>query len=602
MTGERPPNANAALAASPGPIGSPWRILAFASAVIYPTFWLAQFASSSLPALLRMAWGSQKLLMVRVSVVGSFLVSGAAGDPPMRFGYPYGAMGASGLVGVLVAMGLAVAALWLTRRRAALLGGMFVTLLGYTGCEGLLRELFRRSPGAGWIAGALIFGGMWTMGLRRLAAVTTRPAAGFGWRFASTLVAFTAPAGLLWLTLHWVFGMRILQPFVWLFVPGLVPALVAASKPIRSGASASARMGWKFTAAGAATTIALGSTLALAGPAIGNSFVQERAARARAMVASLPEVAPGAAYEREFFQRGVNFTAEYGAPYASVEALESLRRLREYGVNSVALVVYGWTSEGRPSVQISRGLGVWESEEGVENLARMAHALGMKVFLKPQLWVRGGSPTSLDFPDREQRERWFRSYGEFIGHYARLATRIHADLFCVGVELAKLSRYDDRWRALIAQVRQIYPGPLTYAANFGRDFQEVRFWNDLDYIGLDEYYPLPADLSTGGLVRRVERVAVEYRRPVLFTEVGFRSVVDAQRDPWNDAPRPLSLDEQRRCYEAIFGAFYARPWFAGMYWWQVGTNGAGGTEDDSFTPWGKPAMDVVREWYTTGGR
>lgn len=602
MTDGRPKETEAASPPAATPIFAPLRILALSVAVVYPVFWLAQFASSSLPALLRLTWGGQHLLVVRVSLVGSLLVSAAAGDPPVRSGYLPGGLGGGGLLGVLVAGGLAVVALCLTRRRLTLLGGIFVALLGYLGCERLLSELWRRSPGAGWIAGALLFGGLWTLGLRRLAAVTTRPGAGWGWRFASTLVAFTAPAGLLWLTLHWTLGMRVLRPFVWLFIPGLLPAFLAALPPLRPGASAPARMGWKPVAVGAAATIALAATLAWAGPAIGNSFVRGRAERAQAMVAGLPEVPPDAPYEKEFFQRGVNFTAEFGAPYASVEALESLRQLRAYGVNAVALVVYGWMSEGQPAVRISRGLGTWESDEGVENLARMAHALGMKVFLKPQLWVRGGSPTRLDFPDPGGRERWFRSYGEFLDHYARLAARIHADLFCVGVELARLSQYDEEWRELIAQVRQIYPGPLVYAANFGRDFQEVRFWNDLDYVGLDEYYPLPASLSTETLVRRVERVAVEYRRPVLFTEVGFPSLVDAEREPWNDSPRPLSLDEQARCYQAIFRAFYARRWFAGMYWWQVGSNGAGGSEDGSFTPWGKPAMDVVRAWYTGGDR
>jgi hypothetical protein len=52
----------------------------------------------------------------------------------------------------------------------------------------------------------------------------------------------------------------------------------------------------------------------------------------------------------------------------------------------------------------------------------------------------------------------------------------------------------------------------------------------------------------------------------------------------------------------IFKAFYAKPWFNGMYWWKVGTNGFGGPEDGSHTPWGKPAMDVVKRWYVNGGR
>jgi len=55
-------------------------------------------------------------------------------------------------------------------------------------------------------------------------------------------------------------------------------------------------------------------------------------------------------------------------------------------------------------------------------------------------------------------------------------------------------------------------------------------------------------------------------------------------------------------YQAIFRAFYNKPWFEGMYWWKVGTNGFGGSGDTSLTPWGKPAMEVVKRWYEGGGR
>lgn len=187
-------------------------------------------------------------------------------------------------------------------------------------------------------------------------------------------------------------------------------------------------------------------------------------------------------------------------------------------------------------------------------------------------------------------------------HYAMLATRIHADLFCVGVELEKLSKYPGEWQNLIADVRELYPGPLVYAANFGDEVERIEFWDALDYIGIDEYYSLPDSLSTDKLRAKVEAVQKRFQKPVIFTEVGFPSMEAANRDPWDGRPRKLSLELQARCYEQIFRAFYDKPWFQGMYWWKVGTNGYGGSTDGSHTPWGKPAMDVLREWYLHGGR
>ena len=74
------------------------------------------------------------------------------------------------------------------------------------------------------------------------------------------------------------------------------------------------------------------------------------------------------------------------------------------------------------------------------------------------------------------------------------------------------------------------------------------------------------------------------------------------REPWDETPRKLSPEDQARCYDAVFQAFYTKPWLQGIYWWKVGTNGYGGPGDGSHTPWGKPAMDVVKKWYTDGRR
>ena len=165
-----------------------------------------------------------------------------------------------------------------------------------------------------------------------------------------------------------------------------------------------------------------------------------------------------------------------------------------------------------------------------------------------------------------------------------------------------MSGYEDEWRKLIARARELYPGPLVYAATQGPEFETIRFWDALDYIGLNNYYPLSDDLSTAAVVSKVETVQRRYGKPVIFPEAGFASLKDPHRAPWDETRRELSPAEQARCYEAVLRAFYGKPWFHGVYWWKVGTNGYGGPRDGSHTPWGKPAMDVVAHWYRHGGR
>jgi hypothetical protein len=54
--------------------------------------------------------------------------------------------------------------------------------------------------------------------------------------------------------------------------------------------------------------------------------------------------------------------------------------------------------------------------------------------------------------------------------------------------------------------------------------------------------------------------------------------------------------------EALLRAFYHKPYFQGGCWWAVRTNGQGGPQDGSHSPWGKPAMDVLARWYSQSER
>lgn len=299
-----------------------------------------------------------------------------------------------------------------------------------------------------------------------------------------------------------------------------------------------------------------------------------------------------------YFHRGVNFTAERGVRYGSPESREMLAKLPQWGVNTVALVPYGFARRNPVRINVSPRHG-WENDDGLLLLADAAHARGLKVFLKPHVW-RG---PEMELSDPAELQDWFRHYEAFLAHYAGVATRMRADMLCVGVELKNFTRYEDRWRAMIAQVRKIYGGPLVYAANHGSEFETIRFWDALDYIGLDSYYPLPDDLSTANLAEKIASVRARFPKPVIFTEAGFSAVENSHRAPWEDeTDKPLSLTAQANAYDAVLKGFYGQDWFHGVYWWKVGTNGYGGPQNNSMTPWGKPAMEILKRWYTSGKR
>jgi hypothetical protein len=537
----------------------------------YPCYWAAQFCLYVAPALAQVAVRGEKLEALQVSWLGANARSGQ--EPRSRRANPWPVA-----AGLAVAVGL----LGWKRRRAA---GLAIAMLGQTALAPLARRALWRQD---WTAESLLPAGAMLLlvafGLRWVAA---------GERWWQRVWLPAAGFYLPWAGLWWVLGVP--RQSLMALAPGLAAGIAAAlwrSRPHSAPA-------WRWTALGASATAALAAVAGVVGPALEQASELSR----RAAWDSAPPLPSGLPYPTVLFQKGVNFTAEWPDTYGSEGSRRALEALPSYGVNAVALVPYGFAPRAEPRISLPGPRGGWESDGGIEYLSRLAHALGLRVMLKPQLWVGGRSyPGDLDFPAPPERDAWFRQYRLFLEHYARLAARIHADVFCIGVELSKMTPYEQEWRQLIARVRELYPGPLVYGASWGPEFESVRFWDALDYIGLNNYYPLPDDLATGEVAAKVEAVQRRFGRPVVFTEAGFSSYAAPHRQPWDETPRRLAPDEQARCYEAVLGAFYNRPWFQGVYWWKVGTNGAGGAQDGSHTPWGKPAMQVLARWFRAGAR
>ena len=88
---------------------------------------------------------------------------------------------------------------------------------------------------------------------------------------------------------------------------------------------------------------------------------------------------------------------------------------------------------------------------------------------------------------------------------------------------------------------------------------------------------------------------------MLFAEAGYKSYEGAAIEPWDWNPNGAKPSErvQADCYRALFEALWGKPWFAGVYWWKYFTVPDPGRygEDLHFTPAGKRAEGVLREWY-----
>ena len=303
------------------------------------------------------------------------------------------------------------------------------------------------------------------------------------------------------------------------------------------------------------------------------------------------------------WHRGISFSHEVGGNwgYGSSVARAQLERIRGLGADSITVVPYVFTRAPRETAIRFR---TDETDDRVIRTIQEAKQLGLRVTLKPHLWA-GRFTGEIAFEDESRFNKWFAQYRAWILHSARLAELHDVDLLAIGNELGGVTAHEAAWRELIRSVRRIYKGEVTYAANWDREFEAIKFWDQLDYIGVNFYFPMaregeapaPGSARLLELADRLRSLSKRHAKPVLFTEVGFPSVSTAAIEPWHETNAPLDLELQRRCYETIFQAFAHEPWFSGMYWWKWPTHGRGGSFDPSYNPIGKPALDVVSEWY-----
>ena len=314
--------------------------------------------------------------------------------------------------------------------------------------------------------------------------------------------------------------------------------------------------------------------------------------------------------------RGMTFAHEgyrghngYGGDLVG-PSLDSLNRL---GVNAVSIVPYTFMrGEGRvDSFPVPEHYGA-ENDSAVLGCIRKAHDRGLRIMLKPQIWVRGSWPGDIDFDSDADWDAFFDAYQRWILHYARMAERERVQSLCIGTELRYATlKHPERWRSMIAALRQEYHGTLTYAANWGEEFENLTFWDVLDVMGLNSYYPLslenePSDssLRQGALtwMRMADEISRIHDRPYWLTEVGFRSVERAWQNPHAEAgERSASLEAQERCYAALAAAVCASERLEGMFIWKWPSY-LGHQEDRAgrrtgFVPGGKPAGEVLRDLY-----
>ncbi len=312
---------------------------------------------------------------------------------------------------------------------------------------------------------------------------------------------------------------------------------------------------------------------------------------------------------------GQNFKINGISLVASRDSLlqRNIEPIKEISANYATIMPFGFIENlGHPQIfynQPRQWFG--ESFDGVAQHVRLLHKNNIAVMLKPQIWISKGEFTGLLKMATEAE--WLEleeSYRNFILDFAQIAAAEKVEIFCIGTELEKFVEHrPEYWRALIAEVRLVYKGKLTYAANWD-EYKRIPFWDALDFIGVDAYFPVSESktptveeikLGWEKWKRELNSISEVENKKILFAEYGYRSVDFTGKEPWRSdrSMTSINLEAQSNALEGLYQSLWEEQWFAGGFLWKwfINHDKVGGLENNQFTPQNKPAQKIISKYY-----
>jgi hypothetical protein len=294
-------------------------------------------------------------------------------------------------------------------------------------------------------------------------------------------------------------------------------------------------------------------------------------------LAAVGASAAAASLELPSFRRGMVVSCPRdGSIWGTVEMDRALAELVPLGVEWVQL--HPWGRIGRDGTVSFRPI---DQAEFLELGAAKVRRSGLHLAWVPHLawWGNFEWRGEIDFgKDELAWARFFESYSRFVLAHAAAAQGYGAELLVVGLELEGTTRREREWRELIAKVRRVYSGRISYAANWDR-LEWVPFWDAVDEIGVQAYFPVgsgrpdDADLRQAwrGHLDRLEALAKRHGRPVLINELGYARGELAASEPWTAAlsvdPEVVALRE--RLLRVAVEEISKRPGIiSGLFWWK----------------------------------
>ncbi len=206
------------------------------------------------------------------------------------------------------------------------------------------------------------------------------------------------------------------------------------------------------------------------------------------------------------------------------------------------------------------------------DVTRLAHEHALKVCLVLRLPL--SERAYLPAQETQQNQWMQRVWSPPVLAAVQAAEPLGIDMICLGDRLGDVQERTMAWESLIAAVRKIYKGSLTYAAD-SDSYAYISWWSSLDYVGVvgdfslsDDSDPTTDAMSSAldAQLATLESISSIYGKPALLLDVGYSTNPQVAHDPTlTDSPGSARPDIQEMCYQSALDATRGKTWLAGLF-------------------------------------
>ncbi len=323
----------------------------------------------------------------------------------------------------------------------------------------------------------------------------------------------------------------------------------------------------------------------------------------------------------ENFAAGIEFIPNYHPSWQPIMP-QTLQRVKDIRSNWLVLDPTWSVTRANPPVfeQVAGRDALWFD---LVSTIQQAHEQGIEVAVKPvpnftylpsPVCITTPCPTATEFWWQEGARDfswwlvWFDHYRSFILHHADLAAQTGAEALVMGGEWLNPalpggttidgqpsgipSDAEQRWRNLIGEVRQRFPGTLMWALPYKEGQAIPTFIDAVDQIYLewpvepvntDSPQPSAADLELQfgeQLDGKVKEFQTSIGKPLILALLSVSNP---------------NLESQQNAYQAMLNAINQRDWISGFI--SSGYFPPASLQDQSNSVHGKPAEALLQNWY-----